>query len=81
MLSYAFHKAILFPKNFSRDYNLHDSGIFLPVFHFRTNLKLNNISLTPKLVKKVITNPDLPMASVPACNPVVVLINLNFHRY
>ena len=38
--------------------NLDDSGISLPVFPSRTNLKLYNISVTPKMVKKVITNLD-----------------------
>ena len=35
----------------------------LPVFPFRTNLKLHNISVTPKTVKKVMTNLDLSKAS------------------
>ena len=52
-------KAKLFAKNFSKNSNLDDSGISLPVFPSRTNLKLHNISVTPKMVKKVITNLDL----------------------
>ena len=44
-----------------------------PVFPSRTNLKLYNISVTPKMVKKVITNLDLSMASDPDCISVVVL--------
>ena len=55
--------------------NLDDSGISLPVFPSRTNLKLHNISVTPKMAKKVIINLDLPKASVPDCIPVVVLKN------
>ena len=43
-------------KNFSKNSNLDDSGISLPVFPSRTNLKLHNISVTAKMVKKVITN-------------------------
>ena len=39
----------LFPKNFSKDFNLDGSGISLPVFTSRTNLKLH-ISVTPKMV-------------------------------
>ena len=35
-------------------FNLDDSGISLPVFPSRTNL--HNNSITPKIVKKVITN-------------------------
>ena len=52
--------------------NLDDSGISLPVFPSRTNLKLHNISVTPKMVKKVIMNLD---ASGPDCIPVVILKN------
>ena len=55
--------------------NLDDSGISLPVFPSRTNLKLHNISITPKMVKKVIMNLDLWKASGPHCIPVVVLKN------
>ena len=46
-------KAKLFAKNFSKNSNLDDSGISLPVFHSRTNLKLHNISVTLKMIKKV----------------------------
>ena len=56
MLSSVFDKAKLFAKNFSKNSNLDDSGISLPVFPSRTNLKLNNLSVTPKMVKKVVTN-------------------------
>ena len=55
--------------------SLDDSGISLPVFTSRTNLKLHNISVTPKMVKKVIMNLDLSEASGPDCIPVVVLKN------
>ena len=58
VLSSASDKAKLFAKNFSKNSNLDDSGISLPVFPSRTNLKLHNISITPKMVKKVITNLD-----------------------
>ena len=47
----------------------------LPVFPSRTNLKLHNISVTPKMVKKVIMNLDLSKASSPDCIPVAVLKN------
>ena len=47
----------------------------LPVIPFRTNLKLHNISATPKMVKKVIANPDSSNTSGPDCIPVVVLKN------
>ena len=47
-------------SNFSKDSNLDDLDTSsLPVFQWRTNLKLYNISGTLKLVKKVITNLDL----------------------
>ena len=73
VLSSASDKAKLFTENFSKNSNLDDSGIFLPVFPFRSNLKLHNISLSPKMVKKVIANLDLPKVSGPDCIPVVVL--------
>ena len=65
----------MFAKNFSKGSNLDDSGIYLPVFPSRTNLKLHNISVTPKMVKKVIMNIDLSKASGPDCISVVVLKN------
>ena len=58
VLPSASDKAKLFAENFSKNFNLDDPGIFLPVFSSRTNLKLHNISLTPKMVKKVATNLD-----------------------
>ena len=75
MLSSASDKAKLFAENFSKNSNLDDSGVSLPVFPSRTNLKLHNISVTPKMVKKVIMNLDLSKASGPDCIPVVVLKN------
>ena len=75
MLSSASDKVILFAENFSKNSNLDDSGISLPVFSSRTNQKLHNISVTPKMVKKVITNLDFSKGSGPDCIPVVVLTN------
>ena len=49
--------------------------VSLPVFPSRTNLKLHNISVTPKMVKKVITNLYSLKASGPDCIPVAVLKN------
>ena len=46
---------------------------FLLFFPSRTNLKLHNVSITPKMVKKVIMNPDSSKVSDPNCIPVVVL--------
>ena len=74
MLSSASDKAKLFAENFSKNSNLDDSGISLPVFPSRTNLKLH-ISVTPKMVRKVIIILDLSKASGPDCIPVVVLKN------
>ena len=55
--------------------NLDDSGISLPVFPSRTNLKPHNTFVTPKMVKKFIMNLNLSNASSPDCIPVVVLKN------
>ena len=74
MLSFASDKAKLFSENFSKNSNLDDSGISLSVFPSRTNQKLH-ISVTPKMVNKVITNLDSSKASGPDCIPVVVLKN------
>ena len=57
------------------DSYLDGSGVSLPVFPSKTNLKLHNISVTSKMVKKVIMNLDLSKASGPDCIPVVVLKN------
>ena len=61
VLCSASDKAKLFAENFSKNSNLDDSEIpiSLPVFPSRTNLKLDNISVTSKMVKKVIMNLDL----------------------
>ena len=75
MLSSASEKAKLFAANFSKNSNLDDSGISLPVSPSRTNLQLHNISVTSKMVKKVIMNLDLSKASGPDCIPMVVLKN------
>ena len=74
MLSSASDKAKLFAKTFSKNSNLDGSGISLPVFPSRINLKLHNISITSK-VKKFTTNLDSSKASGPDCIPVVVLKN------
>ena len=75
VLSSASDKGKLFAENFSLNSNLDDSGVSLPVFHSRTNLKLHNISVTPKMVRKIVMNLDLSKASGPDCIPVVVLKN------
>ena len=75
VLSSASAKAKLFAKNFSKNSNLDESGISVPGFPSRTNLKLHNISVTPKMVNKVITNLDSSKSSGSDCIPVVVLKN------
>ena len=75
VLSSVSDKAKLFPKNFSKNSNLDDSVISLPVFSSRTNLKLYNISITPKMVKKFITKRDSSKTSGPDSIPVMVLKN------
>ena len=47
----------------------------VPVYTSKANLKLHNISVTPKMVKKVIINLDSSKVSGPDCIPVVVLKN------
>ena len=73
VLSSASDKAKLFPESFSMNSNLDDTGISLPVFPSRGNLKLHNISVTPKMVRKVVMNLDLSKASGSDCISVVVL--------
>ena len=48
MLSSVSYKAKLFPEDFSKNCNLDDSCISLPVSLY---LRLHNISVTPKMVK------------------------------
>ena len=75
VLSSGSDKTKLFPKIFSKNSNLEDSGISLPAFPTRTNLKQHNISVTAKLVKKFTTNLDLSKTSGPDYIPEVVLKN------
>ena len=73
VLSSTSDKAKLFTKNVSKNCNFDDLGISLPVFPSRANLKLYNISVTLKMVKKVIMNLGSSNASGHDCIPVVVL--------
>ena len=75
VLSCASDKAKRFPGNVSKNSNLDDSGISLLVFLSGSNLKLHNISVTPKIVKKVIMNLDLSKSSGPDCIPLAVVKN------
>ena len=74
MLSSTSDKPKLFTKIFSENSNFDHSGISLPVFIF-LNLRLHNIFVTPKMVKKVITSHDSSKTSGDNCIPVVVLEN------
>ena len=56
VLSSGSGNAKLLVKNFSKNSNLDDLGISLPVS--TTNLKLHNNSVILKMIKKVITNFD-----------------------
>ena len=63
----------MFAKNFSKSSDLALSGIPLPAFPSRSNLKLHNISVTPKMVEKFMLNLDLSKASGLDCISLVVL--------
>ena len=75
LLSSASDRAKCFAINFSRNCNIDNSGIILFVLPSRTNLKLHDISVTPKMIKKVMTNLDSSKVSGPDFIPVVVLKN------
>ena len=75
VLASAFNKPKLFSENFSKNSNLDESGISLPVFPSRTNLQLHNISVTSKMVEKVIINLGLSTTFGPDRIPVMVLKN------
>ena len=75
MLSSASNKPKLFAKKIYKNSSLDDSGISLPVFLSRTNVKMHNISVTPKIVKKVITNLD--SSKVPGPDRILVVVLKN----
>ena len=56
VLSSAFNKSKVYAKSFSTNSNLDDSVIFFPAFPSSTDLKLHNIHVTTRLVKKVTAN-------------------------
>ena len=68
-------KSLSLLRNLVLKTSLDDLGISLLVFPSRTNLKLHNIFITPKMVKKVITNLDSSNTFGPDCVPVVVRKN------
>ena len=59
LLSSASNKAKLFAEIFSENFHLDYLSITLTAFPSRTYLKLSNITGTPKMVKNVMTDPDL----------------------
>ena len=48
---------------FSKNFNFDDSGISFPAFPSTTNLKLQNIPITPKKVEKFIIDLDFSKKS------------------
>ena len=70
MLSSPSDKEKLFDEHFCMNCNLDDSGISLLFFSSRTTLKLHNIPVTTKVVRKIVMNLDLSEASGPDCIPV-----------
>ena len=76
VLSSASDKAELLTETFSKNSNLDDPGLSLPVFSSTTNLKLRD-SVTTEMVKKVTMTIDLSKRLIcPDWIPVVVLNNL-----
>ena len=75
VLTSASDKAKLFAELFSKISNLDDSGQELPEFAPRTNNTVDKIVVTPKMVKKAISELDLSKAKGPDGIPVVVLKN------
>ena len=73
MLSSASDKAKLLAETFLRTLILMTQVSLYLFFPSRTNLKLHNISVTPKMVKKVIMNLKMSKASGPDCVLGVVL--------
>ena len=73
VLSPASDKAKLFAENICKNSNLDGSFISLSIVPSRTNLKLHIITVTPKMVKKLIRSLDLSKASGRYCISVVVL--------
>ena len=75
VLSFKSDKEKLFAEILFRTSNLVRAGISFPFFPFRTNLKLHNVPVTPKLIRKVITDLDSWQTSGRDCILVVVWNN------
>ena len=63
-------------KSFRRTRSIDDSDISVLDFPFRTSVRLHNVPVTPKMVKKVIADPDSSKAPGFDCILVLVLKNL-----
>ena len=83
LLSSASDKAKFFAEFFSNNSDFDDSGISLPAFLFRCTLKLDNILVILKLVKKAITDLDasktssfhfIPVVALKKCDPELLCI-------
>ena len=55
----------MFAEIFSKNSNLDDSGMYLPVFSSRINMRLHNVPVTLDLVKKVIIDLDFSKVICP----------------
>ena len=74
VLSSTSDKTIYLLKTFLRT-NFDESVISLPTLTSRENLKLNNVIVTLKFIKKIITNLEFWKAAGPDCILVVVQEN------
>ena len=74
VLSSASDKTKFFANFFSKNFNLDDSGISLSVLPSRANLKLHNISVSSKIVKKVITTLNSSNSSIQVSRSLVFQI-------
>ena len=65
VLSSTLEKIKMIAEIFSKNPNLDDLGMNLPVFSFRINMRLHNVPVTLDLVKKVIIDLDFSKAICP----------------
>lgn len=75
VLTLASDKAKLFGEQFAKNSTLNDKDCPLPNFPKRTNISFSEVSVTPKLVSKAISQLEMGKASGPDEIPVVVLKN------
>ena len=65
VLSSTLEKIKMFAEIFSKNPNLDDLGMYLPVFSFRIIMRLHNVPVTIDLVKKVIIDLDFSKVICP----------------